>query len=232
MTGERSRTTLYAISRVDALVAALRDQILDGTIRQGTSLREAELCDTFDVSRHTVRTALRALEHECLVRHEPNRKVYVPMLTAADVIDIYKLRSAIELEAVRYVADQPDVLEALQGAVKRLRELDPQAPWGEARERLMDFHEALVDGLHSPRASHAFDVLRKESRLCFLQIREEFEDHPRLVRHHQAVLDELDAGNIAATLTLLRDHLDEARDHICAGLSSLDQESAIHGARS
>ena len=37
------------------------------------------------------------------MRREPNRGVEVPVLSAADIADIFKLRAALECEAVRLV---------------------------------------------------------------------------------------------------------------------------------
>src|SRR4051794_8940927 len=93
----RAVVALHRISTGDALVAALQEQVLDGTLPGGTALREADLRDTFGVSRHTVRTALQTLAHRGLVRLEPNRSASVPRLTPDDVRDLFRLRTVLEL---------------------------------------------------------------------------------------------------------------------------------------
>jgi hypothetical protein len=51
---ERSATTtLRRVSTQEALVDALRSEILSGAVAPGTALKEGELCARFGVSRHT-----------------------------------------------------------------------------------------------------------------------------------------------------------------------------------
>ena len=70
---------------VDALAAALRERILDGDLHANERLREQELSRVYDVARHTVRAALRALEAEGLVVIEAHRGARVAALDAAGV---------------------------------------------------------------------------------------------------------------------------------------------------
>ena len=57
--GEPAR--LARLSAVDALAEALRNRILEGDLPPGTPLREEALAGEYDVARHTLRSALRAL---------------------------------------------------------------------------------------------------------------------------------------------------------------------------
>jgi DNA-binding GntR family transcriptional regulator len=79
----------------------LRDQITQGRFQPGARLREEALAESLRVSRSTVREAFAELTADRLVVREPNRGVCVATLTAADVVDIFAARRAIELGAVR-----------------------------------------------------------------------------------------------------------------------------------
>lgn len=79
----------------------LRDQITEGRFPPGARLREEALAESLRVSRSTVREAFAELAADRLVVREPNRGVCVATLTAADVVDIFAARRAIELGAVR-----------------------------------------------------------------------------------------------------------------------------------
>ena len=80
----------------------LRDSIIRGELPPGTPLREHALAETLDVSRNTVREALRLLSHEGLVDYHVHRGVAVRKLSAADVRDLFLTREALEVMAVRY----------------------------------------------------------------------------------------------------------------------------------
>jgi DNA-binding transcriptional regulator YhcF (GntR family) len=88
-------------STVDALAEALRARILEGEPEPGTPLREEALAREYDVARHSLRSALRALEAEGIVRIEPHRGARVTALSADDVRGLSTLRTALEVEGAR-----------------------------------------------------------------------------------------------------------------------------------
>src|SRR4051794_5983504 len=92
---------LARVSTVEALCASLRGRILDGELTAGARLREAELTEAYGVARHSVRAALRELEHERLVRLEPNRGARVAELDARELVALGELRIALEVEGAR-----------------------------------------------------------------------------------------------------------------------------------
>ena len=98
-----SENRIKTVSTIDAIADALRERILDGSIAPGTPLREAQWAAEFGVARHSFRFATQQLIHEGLLRHAPNRGVQVPELSPTDIDDVFFLRSALELEAVRHV---------------------------------------------------------------------------------------------------------------------------------
>ena len=79
----------------------LRDSIVNGTLEPGSQLSEVELAHSFGVSRGPVREAIQRLVQEGLLRSEPHRGVFVPVLTDADVADVYLARAALESAALR-----------------------------------------------------------------------------------------------------------------------------------
>jgi DNA-binding GntR family transcriptional regulator len=213
-------TPLQRVSTVEALTKALRDRVLDGTLAADTPLREAELCEVFGVSRHTVRTALRALGHEGLARLEPNRGAFVPELTADDVDDLFRLRSALELTAVRTLAQEPRRRDAARRAAQALQAIPEDASWTAVRDADLDFHRALVDALASPRVTRTYAALMTELRLSFLQLQQELEDHRDVARQHTEILDAIESGDAGEAARLLQVHLDEARENIAGAYRS------------
>lgn len=85
----------------DAIVAALREAILDGVLPPGARLRQEDLAGVFQTSRIPIRAALRALEYEGLAESEPHRGYTVTSLEGADIEEIYELRILLESHAVR-----------------------------------------------------------------------------------------------------------------------------------
>lgn len=90
----------------------LKEMIIDGKIPQGERIIETEYSKTFQISRTPIREALRMLELEGLVVSNSTGGVIVKRLTKEELIEIYKIRIALEgiiLEEVIKKATETDI---------------------------------------------------------------------------------------------------------------------------
>lgn len=129
----------------DRVLVRIRQAIIAGRFRPGQRLLEKDLCEALDVSRTSVREALRQLEIEELVEVGPRGRPFVAEMTAEKARQIYELREVLECAAGRlFVARAPDSACAeLQSLAKRFRAaLDT----GDLPERLA-VKQALYDVL-------------------------------------------------------------------------------------
>ena len=94
------------MSTVEIVTDALRGEILEGERPGGQRLIEQELTARFGVARHTLRAALRTLAAEGLVRVEPNRGARVARLSVEEIVQLYELRTALEVEAARLALER------------------------------------------------------------------------------------------------------------------------------
>ncbi|KAK83456.1 FCD domain protein [Bordetella holmesii CDC-H572-BH] len=126
----------------------LRTAIMQGRLKGGDKLREHELCEQLNISRPTLREALRTLEAERLITIEPHRGPTVVRITAKAARDLYALRALLEgyaaHEFARLASD--DDLERLRLSVAALRE---QADKGDRVGLLAakrEFYDVLLAG--------------------------------------------------------------------------------------
>lgn len=126
----------------------LRASIMDGRIKGGERLREIELCEQLNISRSTLREALRTLEAERLISIEPHRGPTVVRITEKAARDLYALRALLEGFAAHEfarLASDSDV-ERLRKAVQALNR---QAKGGNKSALLAakhDFYDVLLSG--------------------------------------------------------------------------------------
>src|SRR5437879_4785809 len=85
----------------DDITSVLRKNIYDGILSSGVSLKQEELADQFGVSRIPIREALKKLEAEGLVRHEPNKGAVVSSHSISDVIEMLDIRIGLETRALK-----------------------------------------------------------------------------------------------------------------------------------
>jgi len=97
---------LARASTAERVAEVLRDRVTAGYFRPGARLSEDVIGGALGVSRNTLREAFRLLSHERLVMHHLNRGVFVRMLSADDVHDVYAVRRIIEIGAIRAVGEQ------------------------------------------------------------------------------------------------------------------------------
>jgi DNA-binding GntR family transcriptional regulator len=181
-----------ALTTVDALTESLRRRILDGELAPGTPLREEALSSEYDVARHSLRSALRALHGEGIVQIEPNRGARVKSLSPDDVRGLSELRMALEVEAARMALERGAgaLPESVHAAAERLAALCRRSrpSWGAVAEAHEALHHEIVLAADSPRLAAAHSQAGAELRLFVLQLPPSWtpervaSDHLELVR--------------------------------------------------
>jgi DNA-binding GntR family transcriptional regulator len=204
----KANLPLGRVSTVDALVAALRERIIGGEIPPGAQLREVELSERYGVGRHSLRAAFQALTHEGLLSHEPYRGVFVPQLAAADVRDLFIVRTALETEAVRLLVTRGVAIDAAVAATEALEALTGSEPWNEVVELDLRFHRDLIGAVSSPRLDRAFAALQAELRLLLAQMQPSYERPEKVGGEHRVLLDAILGGDVERAVGAMREHLE------------------------
>lgn len=100
---------------------SVREAIVEGRLRPGAPIREAELAKQLGTSRAPLREALRQLEREGLVSHAPYRGTTVTPLTARGIRELQSFRRLLETFAAEQIIARDGVsLDSLQELVERM----------------------------------------------------------------------------------------------------------------
>jgi DNA-binding GntR family transcriptional regulator len=210
-------SVLRAPSLVESLSEALRQQIIRGEITPGLRITEAWVADRFDVARPTAKAGLDRLCAEGLLRRGPRRSSVVPLLSAADIADIYFSRGPVEALAVRTLAATKAVPAEAQHALNLMQLAAEQSAHSDHTEADVAFHRALVAATASPRLQRMHGTVMGEVQLCIAQVRRNAStDLRELTGRHAAILDAVRAGNPQAAEEALRTDLDGCRDMLIA----------------
>jgi DNA-binding GntR family transcriptional regulator len=209
---------LARLSTVDALADALRRRILDDELRPGTALREESLSREYGVARHSLRSALRALEGEGLVQIEKNRGARVASLGPEGVRALAELRTALEVEAARLALQRGGgrlpqwVHECAERLASLCRRRRPS--WGAVAEAHEFFHHAIVRSAESPRLEAVHRHAGAELRLFVLQLPPAW-TFERIASDHLELVDRLEGEGPE----VLRPHIAESTEALLAGSS-------------
>ena len=84
-----------------AVVERLRDQILNGELREGEQLRQDAIATEFQISRIPVREALSHLAAEGLITIVANRGAVVSALAPEEIEQLFETRAVLECYMLR-----------------------------------------------------------------------------------------------------------------------------------
>ncbi|MEJ3652474.1 GntR family transcriptional regulator [Actinomycetes bacterium KLBMP 9759] len=195
----------------ERVAATLREDITEGRLAPGTPLRDAVLATELGVSRHTLRAALRLLEHDGLVEYQMHKGVVVRALSPADVNEIYRVRRVLEISAVDHSALAPqDGLDELDRCVAAAQAAVAGREWGRVGTASLRFHQALVALLGSASIDRFFASTLAQLRLAFATMHDEARWQTPWIPRDREICDLLLRGERQHAAALLRQYLDES----------------------
>lgn len=137
-----------AVTSADKTFFELRNDIVEGTIAAGSKLSEAELASRYQVSRAVIREAINRLEACRIVDRKPNIGARVVTLTPQGLIELYRVREALEGMAARQAAT--NMTDTDIGELSSLLESHFETVKGEQRYYQeagdVDFHYRIIIG--------------------------------------------------------------------------------------
>ncbi len=152
---------------------AVKRDLLEGVIRPGERIFDAELCARLQVSRTPVREALLALEREGLIRIVPRQGYFASEISLREALDAYQLRVLLEPIATAMAAKRITPTE-----LERLRELADVALDGSdegfacAVEANEAFHVQIAQASGNKRLARIMAGLMADlKRLAYVELR-------------------------------------------------------------
>lgn len=211
-----ARLRVAVPSVADRVAAELRLQLAEGLLLPGTRLTESSIAEDLGVSRNTVREAFAELAAERLVVRLPNRGVFVASLGPGDIHDVYTVRRAIEVSAIR-AGGSPEQVAAVRAAVEEGRAAagDEEA-LGTANQH---FHGAIVGLAGSRRLDTIMSQVLAEMRLFFHKATMDGNFYRGYLDDNEKICRALEAGELDLAAELLLAYLDRSEE----------KQRAVHG---
>lgn len=210
------------VSLAERVASDIRELIAGGELRPGQRLSETGMAERLSVSRNTLREAFRSLTHEGLVTYEANRGVAVSVPTMAAVIDIYRVRRMIEVQALRTAFASHPAVARMERAVTASQDCETQQDWVGVGNANMEFHAAIVDLADSPRLNAFFAKLAAELRLAFGLLAEPQMMHAPYIPMNQDLVAMVKRGETDAAAAKLDQYLVQSERAVLAALTRLE----------
>jgi DNA-binding GntR family transcriptional regulator len=197
------------VSAVDLLTRALRQRILSGDFQPGEFLRDVKMCEEHSTSRHTFRTAAQVLVTQGLLRQIPNRGFVLPEFGPDDIVDITRVRGAIEGEAIRLIVltgvIPPAAIEAI--AVMQAATLSADRSALVTADR--DFHRAIIAASGSPRLKRTYAGLEGEIELLLVQRQDFYGTAEEMAEEHERLINSLKSRHYDTAREAFQEHWED-----------------------
>lgn len=207
---------LDSIPLSDHVYVVLRDAILSGVFEPHDHLVQVQLAKQLEVSRTPVRDALQRLSQEGIIRSVGSLGYVVSSLTPRDILDVYDVRLALEVQAATIAVEMNLVTDADLLELKRLNALmaEKQTETTLYYDLNRDFHMVLTR-ICPNRMIHKIleDIwaLPVSMRMFRLEM-ESVIDVQAMLLEHEGIIEAVSARNTEQLQERLRAHLMQARD--------------------
>ena len=189
--------------------ARLRQEIIDGSIRPGEPLRQADLARRFGISPTPVREALRLLEAEGMISYSSHRGATVAEMSEDRIRDLYLLRSATESVATRLAVERmtAEDLAEIEEVHDRLSKAVPE-PGSDAEQLAAwnrEFHHRIYTAGSPFISSHVMTLWRMiPTRTTTWQDRRAVET---FMEQHAQIMEAITADDVEGASSLMAEHV-------------------------
>jgi DNA-binding GntR family transcriptional regulator len=212
---------IHHTSLGDQVYTIIWEQIVSHKLRPGDKISDLRLSQELGVSRTPIREALHRLSQDGIVRSESRYGFFVTTFSSQDVSEVYDIRTALEVLAVRLALLQiTDAnLDDEQRALSELRsEIIAGVDGAEERWLARDraFHRMLVQKARNHRLESILTGL--QTQIGVFQVYGIHLSSLRLLSldHHLRILDALKERDSRAAERAMERHIQEVKEWVLA----------------
>jgi DNA-binding GntR family transcriptional regulator len=218
-----TNATEGAIGHTRKAYLGIGNLMLHNELAPGQKIAYRDLAERLGMSQTPIIQALKWLEFQQLVRHEPNRGYFTAPIDPKEVEEIYDVRETLELSLLPGIVRTIDrtgvrtLRAALEAHLKASREIY----LAERLHRDMEFHLTLAqlsgNQVHCKILRDLFDLLYlKYSGNVLFSTSMDSAD-----ADHQALFDSIADGDLKTARRTLSGHIRRVREHVLRGLREL-----------
>lgn len=199
----------------------LEHAIYTGELKPGERLIEVDLADALQVSRASLREALRLLENKGLVVTSHRRGAFVIELTDRDVREIYRVRFLLEEYAIRCAAENPspELLDRLDALIDDLRVAATRKDYFAIVDLDLELHREICAATGNRRLLDIWGDLVAPTRALLITKYRLFDDSELITQGHQVLVDAIHQRDPDRAALLLENHITDTHEAVLRSLA-------------
>lgn len=190
-------------------LTALRRAITTGQLPPGTHLVETDLSEKLQISRGTLREAMRQLQQEGLISAGARGRLSVRHLDAKEIRDIFNVRAALESLAARELSESPERGEFVKLLRAAVEDMDRWAA-SNLEDRIeadLRFHRTMCQLTGNETLLHQWTSLEGSIRMSIM-----FAGVDRAIKNmdakrHMDIVDAIEAGDADLAASTVASHM-------------------------
>lgn len=208
----------------------IKNQILRCDLEPGQRLVAGELAAVIGVSRTPVREALSRLEQEDMVARESGWGYLVKAMDFKDVMDIYRIREILEVEAaIQAMPFVDDVrIAALRDILQRAAEAMETRPYPEFIILIRSFTAFVAEMTGNKMLQHMIARITDRIRIfAALMLRHNLSRAKEILDENYRILEALEARDQAAVEVAMRAHVRKGRDAAVRAIAARSHQVTV-----
>ena len=213
MTSAPGLVGLTKINLREQALASLRTAITSGQLPPQTPIVETEISERLQISRGTLREAMRQLQQQGLLTAGPRGRLYVRQLGPKEVSDIFAVRAALEAMAAQALtqrADRADVVTELRSLLSTMSEARVDVDLEGRIEADLNFHRGLCRLTGNDTLVHTWESLEGSIRMSIMFAGSERAIRNMNVPRHSMIVDAIASGDAAGAAAAVHEHMESA----------------------
>jgi DNA-binding GntR family transcriptional regulator len=200
----------------EQILEILCDAIVNGDIRPGQALVEADLATQLGVSRAPVREALQILNRDGLLETVPYHGTTVRKLTRTDIEELYSLRSVLESFAIRRVIalDNPADVLRLRECFQVMLTAAEADDLKQLNEADRNFHDAIIECSNHRMLWSVWRGVSLQVRQVMALRNMRFSELKDIAYNHLAIIEAIAEGNETQAVELIQAHVASVGDQM------------------
>jgi DNA-binding GntR family transcriptional regulator len=226
MSKDRERKDAGGLDHSQQAYKGIRRMLYHKELVPGQKIAYRELAEQLHMSPTPIIQALKWLEIQGFVRHEPRRGYHIEPFSLQEVEEIYELRELLELSLLPVAFEHLDEegIQQLESALKAHLSAVREFYLKERLFKNMEFHLALA--ALSGKETH-LRILRNIFDLLFLKYGGNYLPIASLTsvdQEHQEIFDCIVSGNLPGAQAVLSQHISNVKRQVLQSLKQMLEE--------
>jgi DNA-binding GntR family transcriptional regulator len=191
-------------------LASLRTAITSGQIPPQTQMVETELSEQLQISRGTLREAMRQLQQEGLLTAGSRGRLYVRRLGPKEITDIFAVRASLEGLATSTLARRDDrsaVATELRALLRTMADAAKNMDLEGRIESDLAFHRTMCERTGNESLLHTWQGLEGSIRMSIMFAGTDRALGNMDVSRHDAIVEAIASGDSQRAVAAVEEHM-------------------------